>query len=639
MPDPRHAAPVYIVMGVTGSGKTSVGVLLAKHLNVPFYDGDDFHPQSNVDKMAAGSPLDDADRAGWLEQLNELARGITAKKGGVIACSALKRSYRLQLREGVPRLRFIYLHGSEDLIRERLESREGHFAKADLLPSQFATLEPPATALWVDINQPLQAIVSELVGGVARADFGLVGMGTMGKSLARNLAGKGVKLSLYNRHLAGVEEKVAERFAAEHDELSDALPFDNLGAFVQSLRRPRKILLMVSAGKVVDLLIAAFKPLLDKGDILIDGGNSHPSDTHRRITELERDELHFIGCGVSGGERGALEGPALMPGGPHEAYVSVAPYLELIAARDRHGNPCCAYIGPGGSGHFVKMVHNGIEYAEMQLLAELYQVQRKSNRPQTDMAAFFAGMTDGPLDSYLQAITAVIAGFRENDRYVLDLIHDQAGNKGTGNWTTVAMAQLGVPATMIAAALFARYLSAKKTERNRAEKAYGLGMDYTRDELVLDNQQLREAYYAAKLINHHQGFDLLREASAEYGYGLDFSEIARIWTNGCIIRSALMEELVGLLADERPLLLQPGIVNRLKKVTVSLDELVALGANRRVALPCFAAAAQYLHGYAEAEGSANMIQAQRDYFGAHTYRRVDAPDDESFHTEWESGQN
>ena len=433
--------------------------------------------------------------------------------------------------------------------------------------------------------------------------------------------------------MEGVEEKVAERFIAEHPELGKSLPFDDLAPFIESLEPPRKLFLMVNAGKVVDIVIAALRPLLDKGDVIIDGGNSHPDDTQRRITDLERDEIHFLGCGVSGGEQGALNGPALMPGGSREAYDLVAPYLELIAARDKNGAPCCAYMGPGGSGHFVKMVHNGIEYAEMQLLAELYQLQRKSNRSADETAAFFVGLNQTQLNSYLQEITAVIANHREAEDVVLDTILDQAGSKGTGSWTTVAMAQLGVPATMIAAALFARYVSAQKAERVRAEKAYGIGMNYTSAPLPLDNEGLAAAYYAAKLINHHQGFALLREASEAYNWSLNLSEIARVWTNGCIIRSALMEELVGWLTDDRPLLLQPDVVRRVRPLIAPLDDLVALGASRRVAMPCFGAAAQYLHGYAEAEGSANMIQAQRDYFGAHTYRRVDGGD-AVFHTEW-----
>lgn len=634
MPTSEQQQPVYVLMGVSGAGKTTIGTQLAKRLGIPFYDGDDFHPQGNVDKMAAGRPLTDSDRAGWLEQLNHLAQGITTKQGGVIACSALKHSYREVLRAGVPRMRFVYLQGDEALIRERLENREGHYAKPELLPSQFEALEPPQTAFTVSVDQEPEKIVEEIALGTALTSFGLVGLGVMGKSLARNLVSKGIKVSLFNRHLEGVEERVAADFVGAFTELADAQAYDQLGPFVDSLARPRKIFLMVSAGPVVDLLIASLKPLLDKGDIIIDGGNSHPNDTQRRITELERDELHFLGCGVSGGERGALEGPAIMPGGPRVAYDQVAPYLELIAAKDKNGKPCCAYMGPGGSGHFVKMVHNGIEYAEMQLLAELYQLQRKSRRPHTATAKFFEQLANGPLAGYLQEITAVIADHREADAFIIDQILDKAGNKGTGNWTTVAMAQLGVPATLIAAALFARYLSARKAERVRAEKAYGLGMDYTTEQLPLDDEQLADAYYAAKLINHHQGFDLLREASREYDWSLDLSEIARVWTNGCIIRSALMEELVGLLRDERPLLLQPVLVNRLKKRLDALDGVVTLGGRRQVALPCFAAAAQYLHGYAEAEGSANMIQAQRDYFGAHTYRRVDKDEAESFHTDW-----
>ena len=626
--------PVYVLMGVSGAGKTTVGRRLAKRLQLPFYDGDDFHPQANVDKMAGGEALDDADRAGWLDQLNQLARGISAKKGGVIACSALKHGYRKTLRAGVPRLQFIYLEGDEALLRERLEKREQHFAKADLLPSQMAILEPPTTAVRISIDQPVADMVNEIVARTSQGGFGLVGLGVMGKSLARNLAGHGVKLSLYNRHVEGVEERVAARFIAAHPELSSALAFDELAPFVASLEAPRKLFLMVNAGKVVDIVIAALRPLLSKGDIIIDGGNSHPDDTQRRITDLERDEIHLIGCGVSGGERGALEGPALMPGGPQAAYERVAPFLELIAAKDQRGGPCCTYIGPGGSGHFVKMAHNGIEYAEMQLLAELYQLQRKSNRPPDDTAAFFRSLNATPVNSYLQEITAVIANHREADGYVIDTILDEAGSKGTGSWTTVAIAQLGVPATMIPAALLARYLSAQKAERRRAESVYAIGMNYTQEALPLDDQLLTEAYYAAKLINHHQGFALLRTASQTYRWDLNLAEIARVWTNGCIIRSALMEELVQWLADERPLLLQPEFIQRLRPLIPSLDELVALGAARRAALPCFAAAAQFLHGYAEAEGSASMIQAQRDYFGAHTYRRNDRDASEVFHTEW-----
>ena len=618
-------------MGVSGSGKTTIGKLLSQKTQFPFFDGDDYHPEENRKKMTSGTPLDDNDRKGWLQALNQLAAEKLQSGSCIIACSALKESYRDILKEGLEnRVRFVYLRGNYQQILSRVQSRQEHFMPPSLLASQFETLEPPVEAITADIAFGPEQIVSEIMETLMKkTEFGLVGLGVMGKGRCRNGAGKGFRLCMYNRHLPGQEENIAVNFKNEYPELRDSLPFDNLEAFVDSLQVPRKILLMVPAGKPADLILEALIPLLSENDTIIDGGNSHYTDTRKRSELLAVRRIKFIGCGVSGGEEGALNGPSLMPGGDATAYKEIQPFLEAIAARDRNGKPCCAYIGPEGSGHFVKMVHNGIEYAEMQLLAEIYYLLAQSGKNPDEIAAVLEPWKKEE-NSFLLEITTDILRTRENDGWLIDKILDKAGNKGTGNWTAIATAELGIPATMIVSSLFARYISAFKTDREAMETAYG----NQQKALEIDEETVFNAYRAARLINHYQGFRLLKEASDIYQWQLDLPELARIWTNGCIIRSDLMERLPGILKSHDNILLHPGIVSSLKMWRPSLTRLVSACINCSVPVPVLSEAVNFFNGFTSSRLSANLIQAQRDYFGAHTYRRNDDGGEIIHHTNW-----
>lgn len=622
---------ILFVMGVCGSGKSTIGKSLAQTLNYPFFDGDDFHPQANIDKMSKGEPLNDDDRKGWLEALNAKAQSL---KKGVFACSALKKSYRDILFEGIASGELVYLKGSFELIDRRMKARKNHFMPPGLLISQFETLEEPAGGLHISIDQEPDEIVEEIMEklSIGSQEFGLIGLGVMGKSLARNLAGKGFEMALYNRFVKGSEEQVAEKFITEFPELSSAQGFEDLPAFVRSLKTPRKVFLMVNAGKVTDLVIEELKPLLEEGDILIDGGNSHFADTERRIEDLKTHGLHFIGTGVSGGEEGALKGPSIMPGGDPGAYKEIAPYLEAIAAKDRQGNGCCTYIGKGGSGHFVKMVHNGIEYAEMQLLAEVYALLRYTNQlsPEEVSTVLRSWETEG-LGSYLLEITHKLLLKKEGEAYLVDLILDQAGNKGTGSWTTVTMAELGIPATLISSALFARYISAFKQKRKQYQQHFGLETEHGNKISVND---LKQAYQLARLVNHQQGFELISEASKHYEWGLNLPELARIWTNGCIIRSVLMEELITTLKTGTDFILTLD-KEELESRLSALRSVSVAGIQSGISLPSHLAALDYLNAHIFDYPTANIIQAQRDFFGAHTYKRVDDPKGQSHHTIWE----
>lgn len=463
--------------------------------------------------------------------------------------------------------------------------------------------------------------------------FGIIGMGVMGKSLARNLASKGYKLSLYNRYSKGIEENIAIDFINSFEELSEAKGFEDLNAFVQSLEKPRKILLMVKAGDVVDHLIEKLIPILNQNDIIIDGGNSHYKDTERRMEYLDTKGIGYIGSGVSGGEEGALKGPSIMPGGKSSSYKEISKILESIAAKDSQGAPCCAFIGSGGAGHFVKMVHNGIEYAEMQLIAEVYSLMRFGLLlDPLEISAIFKEWNNGTLSSYLLGITADILTKKEGDNYLIDLILDKAGNKGTGSWTSIAAAELGVSISMINEALFARYISAFKEERVKSDAIYN---KVNRKEIFdLNVDQIRNAYTVARIVNHHQGMHLMSAASETYKWSLNLSEIARIWTNGCIIRSQLMQNLISILNATDRILHFPDIVTLVNNLDDDIKEVTAIAITNNHSVPCFSAACNYLSAYTNKFVSANIIQAQRDYFGAHTYKRVDDESDTSYHTNW-----
>ena len=451
---------VIFLMGVSGCGKSTIGALLSKEMNIPYFDGDDFHPKENVEKMTNGQPLNDNDRFGWLQTLNTLAKKQLENNSCIIVCSALKDSYRTLLNEGiVQQTKWVYLYGSYELISKRLSERKNHYMPLSLLKSQFDTLENPVEALKIDISLKPEKIVEKIKNELLhKSEFGLFGLGVMGKSLSRNLALNGFNISIFNRHVEGIEEKVAENFKNEFDELKTSQPFDSIESFVNSLQEPRKIMLMVNAGKITDIVIEDLLPFLAEGDVLIDGGNSNYLDTKQRFDYLKSKNIHFVGAGVSGGEEGALKGPSIMPGGSKEIYKVVAPYLETIAAKDDNNLPCCAFIGNEGSGHFVKMVHNGVEYVEMQLLTEAVDILKVSGKNLDEIATILESWK-AKAESYLLDITIKVLRKKENGDWLVNKIVDKAGNKGTGNWTTIATAELGMPSTLIASALFARYTS------------------------------------------------------------------------------------------------------------------------------------------------------------------------------------
>lgn len=621
-------------MGVSGSGKSTIGKLLSQEFNFPFYDGDDFHPKENIEKMSRGQPLNDKDRQSWLEALNGLALKELKKSNCIIACSALKQKYRETLSQNIEKqTKWIYLSSSFDLISKRLNSRKNHFMPSDLLKSQFDILEEPKDALRVDISlSPSEIIKMIKKGQTETSEFGIFGLGVMGKSLCRNLAKRRFKISMYNRHEVDTEVEVAKNFKAQFSELSEAKAFDDIAAFVNSLQQPRLILLMVNSGNTIDLVIENLLPHLSENDVLIDGGNSNYKKTKKRFDYLKSKNIHFIGAGISGGEKGALNGPSIMPSGDKEAYALVQPYLEAISAKDKNDLPCCTYIGSEGSGHFIKMVHNGIEYVEMQLLAEVTTILEALGQ-NPDAISDTLGGWKNKASSYLLDITALLLRKKDNDGdWLVKKILDKAGNKGTGNWTTIASAELGVPSTLVASALFSRFISFYKYERLQLNKLFH---KTEASELNLTSMEILEAYQFARILNHYQGFKLINEASNTYKWNLNLSEIARIWTNGCIIKSTLMQDLVETLKHNSNILTNTKLVECVNQYKSAAKKVVLQSLLSDIATPALSEAIQFLNGITITYSSANIIQAQRDFFGAHTYIRRDDDSRKSYHTIWE----
>ena len=468
-----------------------------------------------------------------------------------------------------------------------------------------------------------------------QADIGLIGLAVMGENLALNMENHGFRVAVYNRTPEKTRAFMAGRAAGKH-----FVAADSLKTLVQILQRPRRVMLMVKAGAAVQETIEALVPLLEPGDIIIDGGNSNYHDTERRVAELAQQELHYVGSGVSGGEEGALKGPAIMPGGSAAAWDILRPLFEAIAARAPDGAPCCRWMGPGGAGHFVKMVHNGIEYGDMQLIAEAYHIMRDVLKlPGDAMQVIFEDWNRGDLQSYLIEITAAILAYHEADgELLLERILDAAGQKGTGRWTVGAALDLGVPLTLIGESVFARYLSALKDERVATA---GILSPPSDPSLVTDHQtfvtDLEQALLAAKIISYAQGFALLRMASATYGWALDYSDIAMVWRNGCIIRSGFLEPIAAAFQaapDLSNLILAPFFKEKLHNAQAGWRRVTARAVQHGIPVPALAGAVTYYDGLRCANLPANLLQAQRDYFGAHTYERVDHPRGSFFHTEW-----
>ncbi len=471
-----------------------------------------------------------------------------------------------------------------------------------------------------------------------KADIGLIGLAVMGENLVLNMESKGFTVAVYNRTVQKVTDFVEGRAKGKN-----IIGTYSIKELVDSLEKPRKVMLMVKAGKPVDAFIDQLIPHLEEGDIIIDGGNSHFPDTIRRTKEVEEKGLLFIGTGVSGGEEGALKGPSIMPGGSKEAWQYVKPIFQKIAAKVTDGSPCCEWVGNDGAGHFVKMVHNGIEYGDMQLISEAYYIMKHAlGLSAKEMHDVFAEWNKGELDSYLIEITRDILSKvdKETGEPLVELIMDTAGQKGTGKWTSQAALDLGIATPTITEAVFARYISAVKDERVAASKVLSgpdVKFEGNKEEFI---EAIRQALFASKICSYAQGFAMMRQASEEHGWDLNFGDIALMWRGGCIIRAQFLENIKDAF-DKDPnlanLLLAPYFTEAVDKAQANWRLVVSTAVNMGLPVPAFSSALAYFDSYRRETLCANMIQAQRDYFGAHTYNRIDKPG--TFHTEWLSEED
>lgn len=466
------------------------------------------------------------------------------------------------------------------------------------------------------------------------SQIGLIGVGLMGENLALNMAGKGFTVSVFD----AAKEKV-EKFISGRGQGKEIHGCSSIQELIGSLELPRKIMLMIPAGKPVDEIIEALIVFLDEGDIIIDGGNSHFSDTSRRTRMLEGQGLLYVGAGVSGGEEGALLGPSIMPGGSAAAWQSVRPIFQAIAAKVDDGVPCCDWIGEEGSGHFIKMVHNGIEYGDMQLICEVYDVMRTLlGMTANEMHAVFKEWSEGELESYLIEITRDILTVRDDDGLVLlDKILDKAGQKGTGKWAVVTALDVAAPLTLVTEALFARVLSTLKDERVLASKALkGPGVHFSGNRKAFIDE-LGKALYGAKIISYAQGYQLMRAAAMDFGWKLNYGGIALMWRGGCIIRSVLLAKIkdaFDLNPELANLLMDPFFTEAVAQSQLALRTVLGEAIRNGIPTPAMSSALAYYDGYRSANLPANLLQAQRDFFGAHQYERVDMPRGEYFHSNW-----
>jgi 6-phosphogluconate dehydrogenase len=467
-----------------------------------------------------------------------------------------------------------------------------------------------------------------------KADIGLIGLAVMGENLVLNMERNGFTVALFNRTV----EKV-DKFLNGRGKGKKFIGAHTIEEFTESLERPRKVMMLVKAGRPVDDFIELLLPHLEEGDIIIDGGNSHFPDTIRRTRTVESKGMLFIGTGVSGGEEGALLGPSIMPGGSAGAWPHVKKIFQSISAKVEDGTPCCDWVGSDGAGHFVKMVHNGIEYGDMQLISEAYNLMKTLlGMTAGEMHEVFAEWNKGELDSYLVEITRDILGFRDEDGGALvEKILDTAGQKGTGKWTGIEALNLGIPLTLIGESVFARCLSALKEERVEASKVLVGPQPSFHADRKMFLEDIRNALYASKIVSYAQGYTLMREAAKEYGWKLNYGAIALLWRGGCIIRSVFLGKIKDAF-DRNPglpnLLLDPYFKEKVEAAQEGWRRVVATALVNGVPVPAFTTALNYFDGYRAARLPANMLQAQRDYFGAHTYERIDRPRGEFFHTNW-----
>jgi 6-phosphogluconate dehydrogenase len=467
-----------------------------------------------------------------------------------------------------------------------------------------------------------------------QADIGLIGLAVMGQNLVLNMDDHGFTVAVFNRTV----EKV-DRFLANEAQGTKVIGAHSLEELVAALKRPRKVMIMVKAGRPVDATIEQLVPLLEPGDIIIDGGNSHYPDSTRRTQELAAKGILFIGTGVSGGEEGARFGPSIMPGGAPDAWPHVKPIFQAIAAKVADGTPCCDWVGEEGAGHFVKMVHNGIEYGDMQLISEAYDLLRFGlGLPPAEISAVFADWNRGKLESYLIEITAEILAYTDEDgEPMVDKILDTAGQKGTGKWTAVSALDMGIPLTLIGEAVFARFLSALKEDRVKAAAELGAAVMPISGDKAAFIHDLSDALYAAKIISYAQGYMLFRAASADYGWNLNYGQIALMWRGGCIIRAAFLDDIKAAYETnpELPnLLLDPTFKAQMQAGEAAWRRVIAQAVTAGIPVPAMSSALAFYDGFRRDRLPANLLQAQRDYFGAHTYERVDKPRGEFFHTNW-----
>lgn len=466
-----------------------------------------------------------------------------------------------------------------------------------------------------------------------KADIGLIGLAVMGENLAMNMASKGFSVAVYNRTVEKVTRFVEGRGAG-----MNVVGCVSLAELCDALKKPRRVMMMVKAGRPVDDLIEQLMAYLEPGDVIIDGGNAHYSDTARRCAYVESKGLLYVGTGVSGGEEGALKGPSMMPGGSAEAWPLVQPIFQAICAHVDNA-PCCEWVGEGGAGHFVKMVHNGIEYGDMQLICEAYHVMKHLlGMSAADMQQVFLRWNETELDSYLIQITGDILGTLDADGApIVDKILDTAGQKGTGKWTAISALDEGMPLTLIGEAVFARCLSAMKEERTEASKMLTGPSPKFEGNREVFIEEIRQSLYASKIVSYAQGFQLMRSAAESYGWNMDYGKIALMWRGGCIIRSVFLEKIRDAFARDAGLVnlvLDPFFAEQLEKAQQGWRKVCAAAMLNGVPIPAFASALNWYDGYRSERLPANLLQAQRDYFGAHTYERVDRPRGTFFHTNW-----
>ncbi len=467
-----------------------------------------------------------------------------------------------------------------------------------------------------------------------KADIALIGLAVMGENLVMNMESKGFTVAVFNRTTEKVNQFVQGRAAGKN-----IIGCHSLQELVDALEKPRKIFMMVKAGNAVDNMIEQLLPMLDDGDILIDGGNSHFPDTIRRTAYVESQGKLYVGTGVSGGEEGALKGPSMMPGGSPAAWPHVKDIFQAICARVEDGSPCCEWVGENGAGHFVKMVHNGIEYGDMQLICEAYQLMRDGlGMSAEEMHEVFADWNKTELDSYLIEITRDILGYKaENGEVVVDQILDTAGQKGTGKWTAISALDEGMPLTLIGEAVFARCLSAQKAERVNAAELYPHAVPAFEGDKKAFIENIRKALYASKIISYAQGYALMRAAAKTHDWNLNYGGIALMWRGGCIIRSVFLGKIKEAF-DKNPnlenLLMDGYFAGTVKELVPAWREVVSYAVRAGIPMPAFTSALSYFDGYTTANLPANLLQAQRDYFGPHTYERLDSPRGQFFHTNW-----